>query len=226
MSIKRTKLAERVLPTYTKGEEIFNMVSHIVGALLGIVTIVLTSVFAAINQVRLGVISGIIMGLTLLILYTISSVYHGLSPKLMAKKIFQVIDHCSIFLLIAGCATPFALCVFIKESNILGWSIFALIWLVAILGIVLNSIDLKKFKVFSMICYLAMGWCFLIRTDLLYKYLGMGGLVLLITGGIAYSVGAVLYGVGKRKKWMHSIFHVFCILGSLLHVLCVLIYLL
>ena len=171
MSTKRIKLVDRVLPQYTKGEEIFNMSSHIVGAVLGIVSIVLMTVFAAINQVKLGVISGVIMGVALLLLYTISSIYHGLSPKLMAKKVFQVIDHCSIFLLIAGCATPFALCVFMKESSALGWSVFGIIWIVAILGIVLNSIDLNKFKMFSMICYLAMGWCFLIHVDLLYKYL-------------------------------------------------------
>lgn len=226
MSTKRIKLVDRVLPQYTKGEEIFNMSSHIVGAVLGIVSIVLMTVFAAINQVKLGVISGVIMGVALLLLYTISSIYHGLSPKLMAKKVFQVIDHCSIFLLIAGCATPFALCVFMKESIALGWSVFGIIWIVAILGIVLNSIDLNKFKMFSMICYLAMGWCFLIRVDLLYKYLGAGGLTLLVAGGIAYTIGAVLYGIGKKKKWMHSIFHLFCVLGSLLHVLCVLIYIL
>lgn len=226
MSVNRVKLTDRILPKYTKGEEIFNMVSHILGAVLGIVTIVLTSVFATINNVKFGVISGIIMGIMLLLLYTISSIYHGLSPKLMAKKVFQIIDHCTIFLLIAGCATPFAMCTFMKESIALGWAIFGVIWLIAILGVVLNSIDLKKFKKFSMFCYLAMGWCFLIRMDLLLKYLGIGGVVLLILGGVSYSVGAILYGLGKRKKWMHSIFHLFCVLGSLLHVLCVLIYVL
>ncbi|MBO5143370.1 MAG: hemolysin III family protein [Clostridia bacterium] len=226
MSVKRTKLEDRVLPTYTKGEEIFNMTSHIVGAILGIVSIVLTSVIAVKNQVKFGVISGVIMGVALILLYTMSSVYHGLSPKLKAKKVLQIIDHCSIFILIAGCATPFAMCLFMKESIALGWTIFGLIWLVAIIGIVLNSIDLKKYKKFSMFCYLAMGWCFLIRADLLYKYLGIGGLTLLIVGGIAYTIGAVLYGMGKNKKWMHSIFHLFCVLGSLLHVLCVLIYVL
>lgn len=226
MNTKRVKLSDRILPSYTKGEEIFNMVSHIIGAVLGIVAIVLTSVFATINNVQLGVISGVIMGSTLLILYTTSSIYHGLSPKLTAKKVFQVIDHCSIFLLIAGCATPFALCVFMKESVALGWTIFGIIWFVSIIGITLNSIDLKKYKKFSMFCYLAMGWCFLLRVDLLFKYLGIGGLVLLITGGIAYTVGAILYGLGKNMKWMHSVFHLFCIIGSLLHVLCVLLYVL
>lgn len=211
-------------PDYTKGEEIFNMTSHIVGVVLGIVMIVLASIFAAIHHNPLGVISGVIMGVTLVVLYTMSSIYHGLSPKLKAKKVFRVMDHCSIFLLIAGCATPFALCVFMQEGVALGWSIFGIIWFVAILGIVLNSISLKKFKVFSMICYLAMGWCFVVRADLLYRHLGVGGLALLVAGGVAYSVGAILYGIGKKRKWMHSIFHLFCILGSLLHVLCVLLY--
>ena len=113
-----------------------------------------------------------------------------------------------------------------KEGIALGWIIFGVIWLVAIVGIILNAIDLKKYKKFSMFCYLAMGWCFLIRADLLFKYLGFGGLLLLICGGVAYTVGAILYGLGKKKKWMHSIFHLFCIIGSLLHVLCVLIYVL
>lgn len=224
MSTCRIKLKDRELPKYSKGEEIFNMVSHIIGAILGIVTIVLTSVFAAVNNIKFGVIAGVIMGVTLLILYTISSIYHGLSPKLIAKKVFQIIDHCSIFLLIAGCTTPFSLCIFMKENIALGWTIFGIVWLVAILGIVLNSIDLKKYKKFSMFCYLAMGWCFLLRIDLLLKYLGIGGVLLLILGGIAYTIGAILYGMGKNKKWMHSIFHLFCVLGSLLHVLCVLIY--
>ena len=118
----------------------------------------------------------------------------------MAKKIFQIIDHCSIFLLIAGCATPFALCIFMKEGLGIGWGIFALICLVALIGIILNSIDLKKYNGFSMFCYLAMGWCFLIRADLLLKYLGVDGLVLLILGGIAYTIGAILYCLGKRKR--------------------------
>ena len=108
--MKRIKLSERVLPTYTKGEEIFNMVSHIVGAVVGVVALVLCVIFAAIHGNVYGVVSSAIFGVTLIILYTMSSIYHGLNEKLKAKKVFQVIDHCSIFLLIAGSYTPFALC--------------------------------------------------------------------------------------------------------------------
>ncbi len=108
--MQRTKLKDRILPTYTKGEEIFNMTSHIVGAVLGIVALILCIVFAAINGNGYGVVSGTIYGITMIILYTMSSIYHGLSPKIKSKKVFQVLDHCSIFLLIAGSYTPFALC--------------------------------------------------------------------------------------------------------------------
>jgi len=149
--MKRTKLSERILPTYTKGEEIFNMTSHIVGGAFGIVATVLCVVFAAIHHNVYGVVSGAIYGASMIILYTMSSIYHGLHRN-NAKKVFQVLDHCTIFLLIAGSYTPFALCTFREYNTALGWSLFGIIWGVAILGIVLNAIDLKKYKIFSMIC--------------------------------------------------------------------------
>ncbi len=222
--MQRTKLSDRVLPTYTKGEEIFNMVSHIVGAGIGVVAIVLCVIFAAIHHNVYGVVSSAIFGATLLILYTMSSIYHGLNENLKAKKVFQIIDHCSIFLLIAGSYTPFALCTLREYSPTLGWTIFGIIWGLAVLGIVLNAIDLKKYKVFSMICYLVMGWCIIIKGSLLPELLGMSGFILLLAGGIVYTIGAILYGVGKKKKWMHSIFHIACVIASLLHFLCVLLY--
>lgn len=222
--MKRTKLSDRILPTYTKGEEIFNMVSHIVGAGIGVIAIVLCVIFAAIHHNVYGVVSSAIFGTTLVILYTMSSIYHGLNENLKAKKVFQVIDHCSIFLLIAGSYTPFALCTLREYSTALGWTIFGIIWGLAVLGIVLNAIDLKKYKVFSMLCYLVMGWCIIIKGSLLPELLGTSGFILLLTGGIVYTIGAILYGLGKKKKWMHSIFHIACVIGSLLHFLCVLLY--
>ncbi len=222
--MKRTKLAERILPNYTKGEEIFNMVSHIVGGVAGIVTIVLASVIGAINNNPYGIVNGVIFGVSMIFLYTMSSIYHGLSPKLKSKKVFQILDHCAIFVLIAGSYTPFALCTLREYSTPLGWTIFGIIWGFAALGITLNSIDLKKFKVFSMICYLAMGWCIIIRVNLLPALLGIPGFVLLFAGGIVYTIGAVLYMIGKKHKYIHSVFHLFVFLGNLLHVLCVLMY--
>lgn len=222
--MKRIKLEDRVLPKYTKGEEIFNMVTHIVGGTMGIVAIVLCIVKAAINSNPYGVVSSAIFGTTMIILYTMSSIYHGLSPNLKAKKVFQILDHCSIFLLIAGTYTPFALCT-LRENNVAtGWIIFGVIWAMAALGITLNAIDLKKYKVFSMICYLAMGWCIIIKINLLPTLLGIGGFILLLAGGIVYTIGAILYGVGKKHKYIHSIFHISIFIGSLLHFLCILLY--
>lgn len=222
--MKRTKLSDRVLPTYTKGEEIFNMVSHIVGGALGIVALTLCVIFAAIHKNTYGIISSAIYGVTLIVLYTMSSIYHGLKPNLMAKKVFQILDHCSIFLLIAGTYTPFALCT-IRETNVaMGWIIFGIIWGMATLGITLNAIDLKKFKTFSMLCYLVMGWMIIIRIDLVTKSLGIYGISLLVLGGISYTIGAIFYGLGKKHKYIHSIFHLLICLGSLLHFLCILLY--
>lgn len=222
--MQRVKLADRILPVYTKGEEIFNMVSHIVGGAMGIAAIVLCSVFGALRGNVYGVVSGVIFGVTMLILYTMSSIYHGLSPKTKAKKVFQIIDHCSIFILIAGTYTPMALCT-LREQNVFeGWLIFGIIWGLAVIGITLNSIDLKKYKFFSMICYLVMGWCIVTRTSVVINELGMGAFAMLLGGGIAYTVGAVFYAVGKKKKWMHSIFHIFCVIGSVLHFLLILLY--
>ena len=222
--MQRTKLSERILPTYTKGEEIFNMVSHIIGASMGVVAIILCVIFAAVHKNAYGVVASAIFGTTVVMLYTMSSIYHGLNEKRKAKKVFQVIDHCSIFLLIAGSYTPFALCTLREYNTALGWTIFGIIWGLAILGVVLNAIDLKKYKVFSMICYLVMGWCIIIKGSLLPVLLGTSGFVLLLSGGIVYTIGAILYGVGKKKKWMHSIFHIACVLGSLLHFICILLY--
>lgn len=220
----RTKLNDRILPTYTKGEEIFNMTSHIVGGALGIVALVLCVIFSAIHNSAFAVVSSVIYGVMMILLYTMSSIYHGLNPERKAKKVFQVLDHCSIFLLIAGSYTPFCLVTFREHNTVLGWTIFGIIWSMAVLGIILNSIDIKKYKLFSMICYLGMGWCIIFTANLLPKLLGMPGVVLLVTGGIAYTIGAVLYGVGKKKKYMHSIFHLFIVLGSILHFFCILFY--
>ena len=222
--MKRVKLDDRVLPVYTKGEEIFNMVSHIVGASIGLAVLTLCVIFAAIHHNGYGIASGIVYGVSLILLYTMSSIYHGLRADSKAKKVFQIIDHCSIFLLIAGTYTPFTLCTLREYNTALGWTIFGIVWGLAILGIVLNSIDIKKYKVFSMICYLVMGWCIIFKINVVYNCLGLTGFLLLLLGGIAYTIGAIIYGIGKKHKWMHSIFHIACIIGSLLQFLCVLIY--
>ena len=222
--MKRTKLADRILPVYTEAEEIFNMVSHIVGAVMGIVAIVLCSVFAAVDKNVYGVVSGVLFGISMLVLYTMSSIYHGLNPECKAKKVFQVIDHCSIFILIAGTYLPMSLCTLREHNTFEGWLYFGIGWGLAILGIILNSIDLKKYRIFSMVCYLVMGWCIIAKVGLIIDVLGWMAFSLLLSGGIAYTVGALFYGIGKKKKWMHSVFHLFCVIGSILHFLLILLY--
>lgn len=222
--MKRVKLNDRNLPTYTKGEEIFNMVTHIIGGAMGITATVLCIIMAAIHHNAYGVVSSAIFGASMIILYTMSSIYHGLSPKLKAKKVFQILDHCSIFLLIAGSYTPFCLVTLREYNTATGWTIFGIIWGVAALGMTLNAIDLKKYKIFSMICYLGMGWCIIFKANVLPQLLGINGVILLVAGGIVYTIGAVLYGVGKKKKYIHSVFHISICIASLLHFLCILFY--
>ena len=212
------------LPTYTKGEEIFNMVTHIIGASFAVAALVLCVVFAAKHHNVYGVISGAIYGATMIILYIMSSIYHGLSPNLEAKRVFRIIDHCTIFLFIAGSYMPFALCTIREYNTTLGWSIFGLSFGFSILGIILNIIDIEKFKIFSMICYLALGWCGIFTIPILYNSLGIFGIALLASGGVVYSIGAIFYKLGKTKKYMHSIFHIFIIIASILQFLCIVLY--
>lgn len=222
--MKRQKLDERELPVYTRGEDIFNMVSHIVGGAVGIVAVVLCVVFAAVHKNAYGVVGGSIYGATMIILYTCSSIYHGLNPKLKAKKVFQVIDHCSIFILIAGSYTPICLVALREFDTRLAWWIFGIVWAAAILGIVLNSIDLKRYRVFSVICYIAMGWC-IVGAYRAYNFLAeRGGMWLLVSGGIAYTAGVIFYGLQKKFKYMHSVFHIFVVAGSVLQMLYILLY--
>jgi len=221
--MNRIKLKDRVLPTYTKGEEIFNMTSHIVGGALGIVAVVLCIIFAAKHNNVYGIVSCSIYGFSMILLYTMSSIYHGLRPN-KAKKVFQILDHCSIFFLIAGTYTPYCLVTLREYNTALGWTLFGIVWGMAVIGIVLNSIDIKKYKILSMICYLVMGWCILVRAPLLPKLLGLPGFILLLAGGVAYTIGAIFYGFGKKKKYIHSVFHMFILLGSVLQFFSILFY--
>ena len=221
--LKRTKLKDRVLPNYTKGEEIFNMVTHIVGGGIGIVALVLCVVFSAIKGNVIGVISSAIYGVSLISLYSMSSIYHGLH-KGTAKKVLQVLDHCNIYFLIAGTYTPILLCSIIKVSKLWAFLILAIVWGLAALATVLTAIDLKKYSVFSMICYIGMGWCIILAANVTVKALHPNALALLFAGGISYTLGAILYGIGSKIRYFHSIFHIFVVLGSLLHFFCILFY--
>ena len=221
--MKRTGLKNRKLPDYTRGEEIFNMVSHIVGGAFGIVALVLCLITSILQGNPWSIVSSVVYGVSMVLLYTMSSVYHGLLPE-MAKKVMQVLDHCTIYLLIAGTYTPIALCAIRPGYPAWGWALFGGVWAIAIVAIVFTAIDLKKYAVLSMICYIGMGWAIIFFAKQALQALTFPGFLLLLLGGIAYTVGSVLYGLGKRKKWMHSVFHIFVDLGALLQFFCVLFY--
>lgn len=224
--MKRTKLKDRDVPGYTRGEEVFNMVSHIAGGAFAFVALVLCVYVSAIHSNIWGIISSSVYGGTMIILFTMSSIYHGLSGKGTSKKVFQVIDHCAIFFLIAGTYTPLVLCGLRPVYPVLGWVMLFAVWAVAILGVTLNAIDLKKFRVFSMICYIGVGWGIIAAIKPLLEILPVPALVFLFGGGVLYTIGAVLYGLGTKLKYMHSIFHIFVVGGSVLHFFCIILYLL
>lgn len=212
----RTLLEDRILPSYTKGEEIFNMVSHIVGGALGIAALALCVIFAAIYTDAWGVVGTSIYGSTMVVLYTMSSIYHGLKSE-MPKKVFQIIDHCTIYFLIAGTYTPVTLTALRPLYPVQAFVIFGIVWGCCFMAATLTAIDLKKYQILSMVCYLAMGWCIIFFIKPVVQCLGAGGTVFLFTGGVAYTIGAILYGIGKKKKYVHSVFHLFVVAGSILH---------
>ena len=221
--MKRTKLSARVLPNYSRGEECMNTVTHIVGGALGVAALTLCVVFAALRHNVYGVVGSAIYGVSLIALYTVSSVYHGLKPG-MGKKVMQIVDHCTIYFLIAGTYTVIVLSAIRPRYPVLGWGLFAFEWAMAALATTLTAIDLKKYNVISMICYIGLGWAIIPFARQALEVLTLPGFLFLLLGGIAYTIGAVLYGIGSRKKWMHSVFHIFVVLGSVLQFFAVLLY--
>lgn len=216
----RTKLSERKLPKYTVGEERFNMISHIAGGAFGIVALVACVVTCAVLGDAWGVAGCSVYGVSLIMLYTMSSIYHGLKSE-MGKKVMQVMDHCTIYFLIAGTYTPILLCSIRKTAPVSAWTLFGVVWGLCILATVLTAIDLKKYSVFSMICYIGMGWSIVFAAKDAIEAIPLGGLIYLLAGGVSYTVGAILYGLGKKHRYMHSVFHLFVVAGSVLQFICI-----
>ena len=210
------------IPKYSLSEELLNAISHGLGALFGIVGTVLCIVKAANTGDPWRIVSGRIFGVTVLLLYLMSCLYHALKVN-MAKRVFRVIDHCTIFLLIAGTYTPFTL---VTLRGTAGWVLFGIVWGMAVLGITLNAVNLKKFSKISVACYLVMGWAIIAAFQPLAEALAPQGVSLLIWGGIAYTVGAILYGIGAKVKYFHSVFHFFCLAGTVLHFFAIYLYVL
>ncbi len=209
------------LPTYTLSEELMNSISHGIGACLSVAALVLCIVKAATSSTAAGVVSASIYGATLVILYSMSTLYHAITNK-TARKVFRIFDHASIYLLIAGSYTPFSL---VTLKGPLGWTLFGITWGVTILGVTLNSISIEKFKKFSMISYICIGWAALIGIKQIISSLWGTGLVLLVLGGVLYTVGIIFYAL-KKYRYMHSIWHLFVLSGSILHFFCIYFYVL
>lgn len=223
--IQRTALKDRLLPDYTKGEEIFNMVSHIVGGAMGIVYLVVCVFVAALHHNVYGVVGSAIYGASVIALFTMSSIYHGL-VKGTAKKVFQVIDHCTIYIMIAGTYTPITLSAMRPIAPAASWTLFGIVWGVTFIAMIFTAIDHHKYRVLSMICYLGLGWCVIGFWNITFAAIGVGGTVFLALGGVLYTIGAILYGLGKKKRYIHSLFHLFVNLASLMHFFAILFYVL
>lgn len=219
INIRRRMLG---LPDYTLGEELMNAITHGAGALLGVVALVLCVVKSAIAGDAFGVVASSIYGATLIVLYTMSCLYHALAVN-RAKKVFQTFDHCSIFLLIAGTYTPITL---VAMRGWVGWTVFGIVWAAAIVGIVFNGIDVKKYTVMSMICYIAMGWVIVLFFGEFMRTVPSAGVWMIFWGGVVYTIGAVIYGFGKKARYIHSIWHFFVLAGSIVHFFAIYLYIL
>lgn len=205
---------------YSLGEEIFNAITHGVGAVFSIVALVLMIVVAVMFGNSVGLIASIIYGVSLIVLYLMSTLYHAITHE-KAKQVFRVFDHCSIFLLIAGTYTPITL---VTLAGVTGYTIFGIIWACAIVGIVLNSISIERFKKISMALYFIMGWFAIFAMGSILGKFNAVAISLLVAGGLAYTLGIIFYALQRRCKFMHSIWHLFVLAGSVLHFLLILIY--
>ena len=203
------------IPKYSLSEELLSAISHGIGTLLSIAALVLCIVVSAKHHNPYAVVASSIYGSTSIILYTMSTLYHSLKVN-NAKRVFRIIDHCTIFLLIAGTFTPYCLVAIRSYSVALGWIMFGLIWGSAIVGITLIAIDMNKFKKFGMILYLVMGWAIIIAFKGIWKTVPKKGILLLALGGIIYTIGAIIYGLGKKYKYMHSVFHFLVLIASIM----------
>ncbi len=201
-----------MIKRYSLGEEIFSSVTHGLGTLLALGGTAVMIVCAAIYGDAWTVVGSAVFGASLIILYCMSTLYHAIStPK--AKSFFRIMDHNTIFFLIAGTYTPITISIM---RGWIGWVLFGIVWGAAIIGIVLNSIDLEKFRKPSVVCYIAMGWVIIIAIHPLLNVMSPLSLWLLVGGGVFYTVGVIFYAI-KKVKYFHSIWHIFTLLGSVCH---------
>ncbi len=213
----------RFFSFYTKGEEIFNAVSHIAGGALGLVFWIVLALLAYPDAMALTGVS--LFGFGAVALYTMSALYHFL-PDGRAKGVFRIFDHCTIFLLIAGTYSPF--CLIALGGTTAGWVVFGLQWGCAAAGITMNAIAMnnKIVKAISMVLYVVTGWMAVAVFAQLAAAVSAASLWLLLAGGIAYTVGIVFFALGKKLRWFHPVWHLFDIAGTALQFVSILLLLL
>ena len=217
---------EILVAKFTKGEDIFSMVTHIVGAVVAIAGLTLGVIFSSINFNGYSLASSIVFGVLMIIYYILSSVYHGLKPNTTGKNVFRRLDRCAMFLLVSGTYTPFILCLLREYNLVLGWVLFGLVWFLTICGIVFSVFDLKVFRILSAVCYLGIAACVIFRIDLMFKLLTSLGFIIALIGIVLYLIGALINLIGRNKKWLHSVCHIFMVLGTSAHMVCILLFVL
>ncbi len=209
------------LPKYSLGEEISNSITHGIGSIFFIIATILMGIKAAPTNDPLIISAAIIYGVCMVIMFTMSSVYHGLARN-NGKRVLRVLDHNAVFIAIAGSYTAYTL-IAMTPVDIWGWGtgvvgyiMFSVVWICTILGITFNSIHIKKYAKLSMFLYIMIGWIIIFAFVPLYEILGFTCVMLIVGGGISYTVGAVVYAFGKKARYIHTIFHVFVLIGALL----------
>lgn len=212
-------MADSLLPRYSRNEELANSITHGLGIVLSIAGLAVLITFAGIFGTPWHIVSCSIYGTTLIILYTSSTLYHSVQEP-RKKQICRILDHSAIFILIAGSYTPFTL---VNLRGPWGWSLFGLIWGLAILGVVVSALSRCRNRVISLILYVGMGWVIVVAAKPLLDSVQTGGLVFLLIGGLFYTSGLTFYG-WKRLKYHHALWHIMVLLGSVFHFFAVLFY--
>lgn len=206
------------LVDYSRKEDWVNSITHIIGAVFAlVVTVLCVARGITLNRVDYVVLS-LIYGITMLSVFVCSSVYHGLRPN-NAKKVMRVVDHAMINFMIVGTITPYMVLAVAPLNPIMGWTLLIACWVAAITAVVITFTLFNKTKVIQMVLYMVIGWSSFMTVFVLWKHFSKDAIFLMVTGGIAYTIGAILYGVGRKIKYIHAVFHIFIILGAFLHFL-------
>jgi hemolysin III len=210
-------MKDAVTVRYSFGEEVANSVTHGVGWLLSVCGLAILVTLATATGGALRVVSCAVFGATLVLLYAASTLYHAL-PSERAKHVFRVLDHSAIFLLIAGTYTPLSL---VAVGGPWGWSLFGAIWSLAAFGVLLNTVAHGRWRWLSITLYVVMGWLVVVAIKPLVAAIEPGALVMIVAGGLAYTLGLVFYG-WNRLPYNHAVWHLFVLTGSVLHYLAIL----